>query len=93
MRPAPSPRGSHTPRLSQSSLRFLTDDTQYNPQALARRHYRENLWLRSTLESVARELERMAARGQGDTAVLLGRARRVRQRLHQGVPDGWTAGR
>ncbi len=35
----------------------------------------------------------MAARGQGDTRLLLGRARRVRQRLHQGVPEGWTAGR
>ncbi len=34
----------------------------------------------------------MAALGQGDTTVLLGRARRVRQRLHQGVPEGWTAG-
>ena len=66
---------------------------QYNPQELARRHYRENLWLRATLESVARELARMAARGQGEAKVLLGRARRVRQRLHQGVPDGWTAGR
>ena len=65
----------------------MTDNT------LAHRHYRENLWLRSILESVAQELERMAARGQGDTRVLLGRARRVRQRLHQGVPDGWTAGR
>ncbi len=55
------------------------DENPYDPHALARRHYRENLWLRSTLESVARELERMAARGQGDTAVLLGRARRVRR--------------
>ena len=43
---------------------------------------RENLWLRSILIGVAQELERMAARGQGDTRVLLGRARRVRQRLH-----------
>ena len=66
---------------------------EYDPLTLSRRHYRENLWLRDTLESVARELERMAARGQGDTKVLLGRARRVRQRLHQGVPEGWTAGR
>ncbi len=69
------------------------DDNPYDPRTLSRRFYRENLWLRDTLESVARELERMAARGQGDTKVLLGRARRVRQRLHQGVPDGWTAGR
>ncbi len=69
------------------------DKNPYDPRELARRHYRENLWLRDTVESVARELERMAARGQGDTAVLLGRARRVRQRLHQGVPEGWTAGR
>ena len=66
---------------------------EYHLEALARRHYRENLWLRSVLESVAQELERTAARGQGDTRVLLGRARRVRQRLHEGVPDGWTAGR
>ncbi len=65
----------------------------YDPLTLSRRHYREALWLRDTLESVARELERMAARGQGDTQVLLGRARRVRQRLHRGVPEGWTAGR
>ncbi len=57
---------------------------EYDPRVLSRRFYRETLWLRDTLESVARELERMAARGQGDTRVLLGRARRVRQRLHQG---------
>ena len=71
------------------------DENPYDPRELSRRHYRENLWLRDTLESVAQELERMAAngQGQGDTRVLLGRARRVRQRLHQGVPDGWTAGR
>ena len=69
------------------------NENPYDPRVLARRHYRENLWLRDTLESVARELERMAARGQGDTTVLLSRARRVRQRLHQGVPDGWSAGR
>ncbi len=60
---------------------------------LAPGHYRKNLWLRSILESVARELERMAARGQGQPDVLLGRAQRVRQRLHEGIPDGWTAGR
>ncbi len=66
---------------------------EYDPRVLSRRFYRETLWLRDTLESVARELERMAARGQGQTDILLGRARRVRQRLHQGVPDGWTAGR
>ena len=65
----------------------------YDPRVLARRHYHENLWLRSILENVARELERMAARGQGDPRVLLGRAQRVRQRLHEGVPAGWTAGR
>ncbi len=69
------------------------DENPYEPSVLSRRHYRENLWLRDTLESVARELERMAARGQGETDILLRRARRVRQRLHQGVPDGWTAGR
>ena len=69
------------------------DENPYDPQALARHHYRENLWLRDTLESVAQELERMAARSQGETDTLLGRARRRRQRLHQGVPDGWTAGR
>ena len=66
---------------------------EYDPRELARRHYRESLWLRSILESVAQELERMAAKGQGETRVLLGRARRVRQRLHQRVPEGWTAGR
>ncbi len=69
------------------------DENPYDPHTLARRHYRENIWLRSILESVAQELERMAARGQGDTRVLLGRARRVRQRLHQGMPEEWTAGR
>ncbi len=68
-------------------------ENPYDPRELSRRHYRENLWLRDTLESVAQELERMAAKGQGETDILLGRARRVRQRLHQGVPDGWTAGR
>ena len=66
---------------------------EYDRDELSRRHYREYLWLRDTLESVARELERMAAGGQGDTKVLLSRARRVRQRLHQGVREGWTAGR
>ncbi len=69
------------------------DDDPYDPQALSRRHYRETLWLRDILESVANELELMAARGQGQTDILLSRARRVRQRLHQGVPEGWTAGR
>ncbi len=49
---------------------------------------RENLWLRSILIGVAPELERMATRGQGDTKVLLGLARRVRQRLHQGYYAG-----
>ncbi len=39
----------------------------YGPQTLSRRHYRECLWLRDTLESVARELERMAA-GAKETA-------------------------
>ena len=53
-------------------------ENPYDPRVLARRHYGETLWLRDTLESVARELERMAARGQGDTKVLLGRARRGR---------------
>ncbi len=69
------------------------DDNPYDPRVLSRRFYRESLWLRDTLESVARELERMASRGQGESSILLGRARRVRQRLHRGVPDGWTAGR
>ncbi len=61
----------------------MTEDP-YDPLTLSRRHYRKNLWLRDTLESVAQELERMAARGQGDTRVLLGRAQRVRQRLPRG---------
>jgi len=42
---------------------------------------------------VAQELERMVARGQGDTTVLLGRAQRVRQRLHEGVPEEWSSER
>ncbi len=33
------------------------DENPYDPHALARRHYRENLWLRSVLESVAQELD------------------------------------
>ncbi len=41
------------------------DENPYDPHTLARRHYRENLWLRDTLGSVAQELERMAARGPG----------------------------
>ena len=69
----------------------MTDD--YDPYESARQHYRQALWLRDTLESVARELERMAAGGQADTRLLLRRTRQVRQRLHQGVPNGWTAGR
>ncbi len=50
--------------------------SQYDPEELTRRTCRENLWLRSLLTGVAQELEHMAARGQGDTRVLLGRARR-----------------
>ncbi len=69
------------------------DQDPSDPQTLACRHYRENLWLRHLLTGVAQELERMAPRGQGQADVLLGRAQRVRQRLHQGVPDGWTTGR
>ncbi len=41
------------------------DENPYDPRVLSRRHYRENLWLRDILESVAHELERMAANGQG----------------------------
>ena len=67
--------------------------SQYDPGELARLAYRENLWLRSVLTGVAQELERMAARGQGDTTVLLGRAQRVRQRLHEGVPEEWSSER
>ena len=59
----------------------MTDGTPYDPYDLARSHYRENLWLRSLLTGVAQELERMAARGQGETGVLLGRAQRVRRVL------------
>ena len=33
----------------------------------------------------------MAARGRGETDVLLGRAQRVRKRLHEGCPEGWGA--
>ena len=40
----------------------------YDPRVLARRHYRENLLLRSILESVAWELERMAAREELETS-------------------------
>ena len=50
------------------------DENPYDPCTLAHRHYRENLWLRIHLESVAQELEREAARGQGETKVVLGRA-------------------
>jgi hypothetical protein len=35
----------------------------------------------------------MAARGQGETDVLLGRAQRVRRRLHEGCPEGWVSER
>jgi hypothetical protein len=71
----------------------VTDDAQYDPYDLARRHYRENLWLRSLLTGVAQELERMAARGQGETNILLGRAQRVRRRLHEGCPEEWVSER
>ena len=67
--------------------------SQYDHEVLSRRHYRENLWLRSLLTGVAQELERMAARGQCNADVLLGRAQRVRRSLHQGVPEGWSAER
>ncbi len=71
----------------------LMEASQYDPEELARRAYRENLWLRSLLTGVAQEFERMAARGQGQPDVLLGRAQRVRRRLHQGVPEGWRTER
>ncbi len=69
------------------------DENPHDPHALARRHYRENLWLGSLLTGVAQELERMAARGQGEGDVLLGRAQRVRRRLHEGCPEGWVSER
>ena len=50
------------------------DDNPYDPRVLSRRFYRETLWLRSLLTGVAQELERMAAREQGQPDVLLGRA-------------------
>ncbi len=68
------------------------DDNPYDPRVLSRRFYRETLWLRDTLESVARELERMAARGQGDTTVLLGRARRVLAATAPGRAGGVDCG-
>ncbi len=46
----------------------------YEPQALSRRHYSENLWLRDTLESVAREAEHMAARGRSRVPARLSEA-------------------
>ncbi len=79
-------------RKNPASLRSLVDQANYDPAELTRRRYLGNLWLRDTLESAARELERMAAGSQGDTKVLLARARRVRQRLHLGVPEGVDSG-
>ncbi len=46
----------------------------YEPQALSRRHYSENLWLRDTLESVARVAEHMAARGRSRVPARLSEA-------------------
>lgn len=45
-----------------SKLSGTVHDDEYNPYDLARRRYRENLWLRSLLTGVAQGLERMAAR-------------------------------
>ncbi len=42
------------------------DKNHFDPQALARRHYRENLWLRSLLTGVALGLERLDRRGRGE---------------------------
>ncbi len=59
----------------------------YDRDELSRRHYRECLWLRDTLESVALELERMAAKGQDQTDILLGRTRRAQRRYYESPRD------
>ena len=68
------------------------DENPYDPRVPARRHYRENLWLRDTLEGVARELERMAAKGQGESDILLSHARRTVRRT-RGGPGRWLTPR
>ncbi len=70
----PNPQAFQAAHPGWIGGRLIILMNEYDPHALARRHYRENLWLRSVLEDVAQELERMATRGQGDTRVLLGRA-------------------
>ena len=56
------------------------DENPYDPCTLAHRHYRENLWLRIHLESVAQELER-ECQGPGRDEGSAGPSRGVRLRL------------
>lgn len=55
--------------------------------------YREILYWRSLLEKVAGDLELMAAKESDPRwkERLAGRGKRIRRRLHEGVPEGFTA--
>lgn len=55
--------------------------------------YREAQYLRELLTRVAQDLEHVAAlTPEGEhRELLLRRAQRIRERVHQGPPDGWTA--
>lgn len=62
----------------------------YDPEEHARALYRETIWLRELLTSVAQELERLAGhRPEGDRErdALLARAQLVRKRLFDGPPE------
>lgn len=53
----------------------------------------ESLWFRELLTLVAQDLEHLAAdpqRGAYDRTLLHQRAMRIRQRMHEGPPAGWS---
>ena len=57
-----------------------------------RRIERERIWLRDLLARVAAHLESLAMRDRDLARVLLPVARRIRRRLHEGVPESWRPG-
>ena len=71
----------------------MADPDSYDAAQQARHLYRENLWLRKLLTVVAEDLEAIAAHRPGEARVLLKRATRVRRRLWEGVPEGWSSER
>ena len=57
--------------------------------------YRENLWLRQLIRTVAEDLERVALQESYGPHVkpLQARAMRIRRRLWEGPPEEWSSDR